>query len=229
MLELGSNMGRALRGYTGRVRASFSNGSGFEFIAIDKQEERKPDYLRHRIRLGLHAFFHNKPKAEANFRQGMLPAALWNIKNCSIDHLHMHMLTGGFSEGTLEEFVCDIARIMKQGGVFFISFDHELFSQWEIGNNEGKVIAVFEDMLKPSFRLVFRSFIRNPPYDPSGNGSAFFLSQGQKLERIMLPEAIALSTNFGARISASRPHPFFKRFSDCAEGWCYYFAIAIKE
>jgi len=206
----------------------FSNGSGFAFTAIDSREKNKPAYLWHRMRLGTGRLLDGK-QAEASFRCGVLPAALWKIESGSVSHLHMHMFTGNLSESRACDFVGYAARILRKDGMFFMSFDYEMFDQEFVCKNEGNVIAAFENILRQSFRLVFRSFIRDPPESPTGEGSLFFLERGQKLEHIVLPEAVELSANFGIGISARNPQFFFRRFSDCAERWGYYFAIAKKE
>jgi|GEM_PF-1674302 len=241
VLELGSNKLRAFNGYPWRVRKEICAG-GFSCMGFDAVDTKEPDgraFLRHRISQKACRIFHpESPPSEFFYMKSIVPECLRRIPDSSANHVHAHMLSGEFGERRAEDFADETHRILAKGGLLFISLD-ELFFSLEMANDRnGRVISVFEGMLRERFELLFRSFVRTRPEDPTGKDSEALLSEGTRLPQVILGEAAAqsartelngLSALFEAPLSAGKPWVFFEKFSDCATRFGQYFAIAKKE
>ena len=230
VVDLGSHKMCAFDGYNRKARNAFGNGSRFEFVAVDRKKKDAIAFLRHGISQKTSNFLRReKHEATLSYVESTLPACMRHFEGSSVSQVHFHMFSGELSEARIGNFLHDISRVLVRDGLLFVSLDEQMFSDEMMSARSGRVLAVFDNMLGAQFKLIFRSFLRNRPENPQGEGSVILLSKELELPPMLSEEAVKLSASFGVPLSTRKPWVFFRQFSECAERFGYYFAIAKKE
>lgn len=225
VLELGGTAKLTPKAYAKYHELQMPDGA-IQLHAVDKKFEARSELICRTS--AVEVFAHG---------ENLFSTEFWPRKR-KMDHVHFHMVDGGFARMSDSVFVIDESSlVLKRGGYFFLSLDYHFFSDHAYARQPAPhtPFAFISEVLKTQFEILMQH------YDAAQYLSRLspFMDARRKMvdgdqqvgiARFCTPGAEAIAKSFGFELPlAENPVKFFELFSEDCGNWGAYFAIAQKK